>query len=86
MIDIHKGSGGEGTKGAKQVRNAEGRQDSKTWDAGPLKDLCKLVSKGLHDLLQAFNIDTAESSLLKPPRSWFCPLSVFSGLSLMLWC
>lgn len=77
MIDFHKRSGGERTKDGKHVRHAGRRQDSKTWDADPLKDLCKLVSKGLHDILQAFNIDIAESLLLKSPCSWLCPLSVF---------
>ena len=94
LIDIHKGSGGEGTKdntlGGKHVRLAERRQDSKTRDAGSIKKTCVsktlLVYKGLHDLLQSFNIDIAESSLIKSPYSWFCPLSIFSGLSVMLWC
>lgn len=86
MIDICKGSGGEGTRDGKHVRRAERRQDSKTWDADTQKDLCNFVSKGLQDFLQAFNIDIAEPSLLKSPCSRFCPLSVFSGLSLMLWC
>lgn len=46
LEDIHKGSGGEETKGTtrggkhvRDIRRAERRQDSKTWDTGSAKQL-----------------------------------------------